>query len=68
MGNKTIPSFLQGKGLLIAGGILLVLGIAGIGLALGLFISPGGTFGLFVPFVGRGGLGRYAHKLEIIFP
>jgi len=30
----------QGKGLLIAGGILLVLGVAGIGLALGLFISP----------------------------
>jgi len=30
----------QGKGLLIAGGVLLVLGVAGIGLALGLFISP----------------------------
>jgi len=30
----------QGKGLLIAGGVLLVLGVAGIGLALGLCISP----------------------------
>jgi len=30
----------QGRGLLIAGGVLLVVGIAGIGVALGLFISP----------------------------
>jgi len=30
----------QGRGLLIAGGILLVLGIAGIGIGFGLFISP----------------------------
>ena len=33
--------------MLIAGGILIVLGVAGIGLALGLFISPGGIFGHF---------------------
>jgi len=30
----------QGRGLLIAGGILLVLGIAGVGIAIGVFISP----------------------------
>jgi len=30
----------QGKGLLIVGGVLLVVGIAGIGVALGLFINP----------------------------
>jgi len=30
----------QGRGLLLAGGILLVLGIAGVGIAIGVFISP----------------------------
>jgi len=38
-----MPTEGQGKGLLIAGGILLVLGAAGIGVALGLFISPGAS-------------------------
>jgi len=35
----------QGRGLLIAGGILLVLGIASIGIAIGLFIRPGSEAG-----------------------
>ena len=52
--DQIMSSIPKGRGLLIAGGILLVIGIAGIGVAVGLLSSPGdfeGNFGDLFPSI-----------------